>query len=267
MKSPSKTFLLTFDLEEFDLPLEFGSDIASEEMLSVTYNGMNSIIPILRNHRIKSTFFSTSIFVENHPKLIKKMVKEGHEIALHAYHHSDDFSMMGNDRSYKMLRDAKKRIERVTKKPILGFRHPRLKDPPIESLKRIGIKYDSSLHPTYIPTRYNNLFRNRQIHKIDGLLEVPISVVPIIRLPFSWIWFRNLGLQYVKNCTQLAARSKGFVNLYFHPWELADIKHFKIPRLFKTNTGRKTSKMLNEYISWAKGNGYKFDTVKNFLNM
>ncbi|NHW59477.1 polysaccharide deacetylase, partial [Escherichia coli] len=51
--------LLSFDIEEFDMPLEYQGDIPFEEQLKVSQEGLKNILKILKKHQIKATFFST----------------------------------------------------------------------------------------------------------------------------------------------------------------------------------------------------------------
>lgn len=260
-----KSLLLTFDLEEFDLLLEY-TDINKKKIFSTSSKGCKKILRTLDTYEIRCTFFTTTRFAEECSELVKKIVKEGHEVSLHGYKHSDDFSEMNKRDTSRYLRRAKQELEKITKRKIIGFRHPGLKKPPFNALRHIGIQYDSSIHPTYIPGRYNNFFHNRKCHKIKGVIEVPISVTPVLRAPFSWIWFRNFGLNYVKACTSLASLNSSFINLYLHPWEFVNLQEYDIPLIIKRSTGRNMEKMLEDYIEWCTKNGFKFSTIGDFLN-
>lgn len=52
--------LLSFDIEEFDMPLEYEGTIPFEEQLQVSRNGLQNILAILK-HNAKATFFSTVV--------------------------------------------------------------------------------------------------------------------------------------------------------------------------------------------------------------
>ena len=45
------------------------------------------ILEILEKHNLSCTMFLTGKFIEKHPNLVKKMVKQGHEFANHTYDH------------------------------------------------------------------------------------------------------------------------------------------------------------------------------------
>jgi len=80
--------LLSFDTEEFDMPLEYGKQISFDEQMSISIKGTNSILEILDKHQIKATFFCTTTFALHAKEITKKITSNGHEIASHGYHHS-----------------------------------------------------------------------------------------------------------------------------------------------------------------------------------
>lgn len=48
-----------------------------------------SMLKIMNEHNVKSTFFLDGSWVKNNPKLAKMIIEEGHEIGNHAYSHPD----------------------------------------------------------------------------------------------------------------------------------------------------------------------------------
>ncbi|MEM7204193.1 MAG: hypothetical protein AAF628_28290 [Planctomycetota bacterium] len=69
------------------------------------------------------------------------------------------------------------------------------------------------MHPCWVPGHYDHRSALRQIHRADGLIEVPISVTPRLRLPLSWLWMRNLGGRYLRSLAPGVCRDTGFLNL------------------------------------------------------
>lgn len=262
----NKTILLTFDIEEFDLPLEFNEEISEKEQLEISLKGFKEILKILKQENVPATFFVTAKFAVNNKKLIRHLAKNN-EIALHGLVHKDDYRKMRKEERLARLKKAKRIVESIIQKKVIGFRAPRFHIKQIKTLSLIGIKYDSSLHPTYIPGRYNNFFTEKQIHRHGNLIEIPVSVTPLVRLPLFWFAFRNLGLRYAKLCTYSCFFDSRYTMLLFHPWEFVDLNAagFKLFLYIRRNTGKKLSKMLKKYIIWAKIRKYKFSTVQNFL--
>lgn len=256
-----KHILLTFDLEEFDAPLEFGEKINKEEQFEISKQGLLSILELLDRYDIRATFFTTANFAKHFPKLIKNISKK-HEIACHGYSHSDSYS---KDMSKILL--AKKEIEKIIKKKIKGFRAPRFDIRDISQLKKFDFVYDSSIHPTFIPGRYMNLFKKRNPHKIGEIIEIPLSTLPIMRLPIFWLAFKNLPLAYSKLFSRINFMSSDYLMLIFHPWEFADLLNIKIPFYMKTPNSRKLLKKLEDYINFCRKKNYIFETIENYLKL
>ncbi len=251
-----KSFLLTFDIEEFDF--------VKSDRLEISYEGLNNLLNLLKNKKIKATFFVTATFCKKYTNLVKEISKNN-EIASHGYSHEDNYFSMDDSKFLEALTKSKQILEESTGKKVIGFRSPRLSKVNYKILKQAGFEYDSSFHPTYIPGRYNNFFKTRRVFTKEDIKVIPISVTPLLRLPFSWFWFRNFGLTYTKICTKLNLLDKDYVNIYFHPWEFVDLNKYKLNKSIKRNTGNKLIKMLDNYIDWNLNNNLKFVTVKEYL--
>lgn len=267
------TFLLSFDVEEFTVPEEQKGSLSEEERVAVFQagaDGLKQCITFLKQHNVVATCFCTAEFVTMYPQLIKELDDIGCEIALHGYAHHDHYQNMGETKAFSLLAKAKKEIEKIVQCKIRGFRGPGFRVPKPKVLERIGLSYDSSLHPTYVPTKYNHLQKSREIQKYGTLIEIPISVVPVVRFSFSWIWFRNFPLFYTKCCTIINKRSDDYALLYFHPWEFVDLKKQEwgcqglLWSLMTRNTGKQMKQKLENYIIWAKKRG-RFKTILAYL--
>ena len=57
-----KYVLLSFDVEEFDMPLEYKQDISIDEQMDVGIRGLEALMPILSNTSIPTTLFTTANF-------------------------------------------------------------------------------------------------------------------------------------------------------------------------------------------------------------
>lgn len=64
-----------------------------------------------------------------------------------------------------------------------------------------------------------------------------------------------------KTCTNLCFLADDYVNIYFHPWEFVNLKDWKIPIIFKRNTGKKLYEMLENYIEWLIHKKVEFITL------
>jgi len=253
----NKPILLTFDVEEFDLPNEFNNSISLDEQLRVSTSGLLKVIEILNKYNIKATFFVTAIFAEQNPLLIKE-ISENNEIASHTYFHS----FFENSH----IASSKKKLEAIIEKKIYGFRMPRLEKIDLEMVKNAGYTYDSSMNPTIIPGRYNNLFKPRKLNidKKTGLKILPFSVSPLIRFPLFWLSFKNVNYRLYLFLCKIALQKDGYLHLCFHPWEFCDIGHYKIPKYINKISGSKYINRFERLLSDLKKEG-DFSTIIDFI--
>jgi hypothetical protein len=249
--------LLSFDIEEFDMPFEYQREISFEDQIAISKQGTIKILDILLKHKIKATFFSTVIFAQQVPDLIKRIIDEGHELASHGYHHSkfepEDY--------FK----SKKALENISQTEIIGFRMARMQPVDDGLIEKAGYIYNSSINPTFLPGRYNNLHISRTIFKINNVWQLPASVTPLIRFPLFWLSFHNLPIFiYIFLCQWTLKRDK-YLNIYFHPWEFMPIddKRFNFPFYVTRNVDDKMSKRLEKMIILLKK--HKFITIKDYL--
>ena len=250
-----KKILLSFDVEEFDIPEEYGDVISEEEKISVTEKGLEKLLPLLDRLNIKATFFVTAHFASSRQEIVKR-IAEKHEIASHTFYHS----------SFQLshLKQSREILEQITGAKVIGFRMPRLVHVNKSDLTAAGYVYDSSLNPTFIPGRYNNFFSKRTIHKNENIIVIPSSVTPLIRFPLFWLSFKNFPLSLMKNFTSITLSSDNYVCLYFHPWEFVDISKYNVPVYVKRIDGDKMFQRFENYLLWLKSKG-EFSTLTEFL--
>jgi len=214
------------------------------------------LVPLLEKHHIITTLFTTANFALTYPDSIASLSLK-HEIASHTYFHSSF--------KYAHLLESKLVLEQITKKKIVGLRMPRMKKVDHHEIIKAGYEYDSSMHPTWIPGRYNNLHIPRTIFQKDALTIVPASVSNPFRIPLFWLAFKNYPYTFFKNlCTQILKKD-GFLCLYFHPWEFIDLEAFNIPRYTKKIDGQLLLDRLEKLIIDLAPYG-SFCSIQDHLN-
>ena len=252
--------LLSFDIEEFDMPLEYKGTIPFDEQISVSRFGLENILRILKKHNIKATFFSTVIFAHENRDLISELLSEGHELASHTWFHSDF--------KEEHLAQSKQELEKLFQTEVVGLRMPRMMPVSEKEVADAGYFYNSSINPTYLPGRYNNFKISRKPFWQGKVIQFPASVSTIFRVPLFWLSFHNFPLGFYKLLSRLSLRSTGFLNIYFHPWEFSDISDpkYKLPGYTFKNTGEEMEQRFENFIVWALRKNYKFGTIRNFLS-
>lgn len=248
---------LSFDIEEFDVPLENNIPIEFEEQLRVSTAGVIRILEILKRNKIRATFFCTVNYAVNKPDIVKQIIDEGHEIASHGMYHSK-FEVAH-------LLKSKEELEKLTNQKIYGYRMARMMPVEEDEVRKAGYRYNASLNPTFIPGRYNNLRSNPYIHKRSGILELPSSVSPVLRLPLFWLAIHNYPMFLYKYLIHKTIKKCGYLIVYMHPWEFYELKEIKkkysLSPLMVHNSGKKLEIRLQQAISFLSQSGNKFITM------
>jgi peptidoglycan/xylan/chitin deacetylase (PgdA/CDA1 family) len=252
--------LLSFDIEEFDMPFEYGKSISFEDQIAISVEGTIIILDLLQKHELKATFFSTAIFAIHAPGLIKRIRNEGHELASHTYYHS---KFEPQD-----LLASKLKLQEIFGAEVYGFRMPRMMPVSIEEIENAGYCYNSSINPTWLPGRYNNLSSPRVYFKQGKVLQLPASVSPVLRIPLFWLAFHNFPLWFYKYLIKKTHRKDSYINIYFHPWEFTDLsdkKRFGFPKYISRNSGNQMIARMDELMQWIKNKNYKCNTIIDFI--
>lgn len=252
--------LLSFDIEEFDMPFEYGKEISFADQIAISKQGTIAILDLLDKHKVIATFFCTVTFAENVPDLIKRITETGHELASHGYYHSDF--------KPEHLLQSKLKLEELSGKEITGYRMARMMPVDEKEIEKAGYIYNTSINPTYLPGRYNNLKVSRTFFSKQNVLQIPASVSPILRFPLFWLSFHNLPLVIYKALTNWTYKKDHYLNVYFHPWEftdLNDIERFGFPAYVRKNTGVKMINRMDNFIKWLKTKNYPFGTFQDFI--
>jgi hypothetical protein len=235
--------LLSFDVEEFDMPLEYDFPITVQEQMEVGKKGLDALQPLLNDSQIVTTLFTTANFAMQYPADIQ-MLSNKHEIASHTFYHS---AFEEAD-----LLKSKTKLEEISGKTVTGLRMPRMRKVSITEVKKAGYQYDSSINPTYLPGRYNNLHLPRTIYQEEGLTRIPASVSPFLRIPLFWLSFKNLPYPLFKMFAMQTLKKDGYICLYFHPWEFTDIENYGLPGFTKKGNGEPLLEKLNRLVSDLK---------------
>ncbi len=248
--------LLTFDLEEFTYPIESGQTRQDKRLFDLSKNGLDRLIKVLN---FKATFFTTEEYANRFPSQISWLAARGHEIGLHGVTHTAKID-------YRALQEARRHLEHRFGIKVFGFRPPRFCSVEPKRLASIGFSYSSSTHPRIGSRQW---LLKRGIHSDYGLTEVPVSTTHLLRLPFSWVWFRNLGSTYAKICTLGVLANSPYMMLYFHPWDFSDLtlSGYKLPWYFKRHSGDWMVENLSQYVDWLRRNGIKPVRVMDFLRL
>lgn len=251
--------LLSFDIEEFDMPLEYGKELPLEEQIAISTEGCIAILELLRQHGAHATFFSTVVFAKHASEVIKTIQVERHELASHGYYHS------AFDNSH--LLTSREALEALSGMKVTGFRMPRMMPVDDEVIEKAGYQYNSSINPIWLPGRYDNRDKPRTLFRLGKVWQLPASATPSLRVPLFWLSFHNFPLSAYLQANATTMKRDHYLNLYFHPWEFTDLSSPRLgmPWYVRRNSGKAMRDRFDKMLTWMRSKHYEFSTISDFL--
>jgi polysaccharide deacetylase family protein (PEP-CTERM system associated) len=189
------------------------------------------MLRILREAEATATFFVLGWIAERHPRLVRNIAEQGHEIASHGYAHRLVYDMTPEE-FRDDLRRTRAAIEAAGGGSVRGYRAASYSIT-TESLWALDVlieedySYDSSIFPIH-HDRYGIPGAPRHPHVVErpggSLVEIPPSTISFagFNLPVAGGgYFRLLPYAWtahgIRQLNQVEKRPAVF---YLHPWEL-----------------------------------------------
>ena len=223
--------------------------------------GLERFQRFLEPYHAQATLFmvgSDFRHAENHDA-IRSIAAAGHEIANHTYSHAQGFRDLTPAQKEEELAGMEEWCQKVTGRLPVGFRSPgwNIGDDALSVLLRRGYRYDSSIFPTVLmpvlkilhwysmrsrqgaqrttmghlwymlaPTvPYRTSRRSLGRRGRDGLIEFPITVTPLLRLPFYATFLVSTGMGLFQVSRRLLRLFKRPVQFQFHLSDFVDYSH------------------------------------------
>lgn len=257
---------LTIDVEDYFHVTAFEKQIVPEswdlQPLRVEDNTLR-VLDLLDEYALKATFFVLGWVAERKPRIVREILRRGHELASHGFWHQLVYRQTPREFRADIVR-AKGLLEDISGNAVYGYRAPSYSITErslwaLDILMEEGFRYDSSIFPI-VHDIYGIPGSKRFPHRISThsgkIQEFPISTFNFGTGSWSWRlpvagggWLRLLPAPLVKLAIQkinLIEHQPAIV--YFHPWEL-DPKQPRIKACFKSrfrhylNLGRMEQKV------------------------
>jgi polysaccharide deacetylase family protein (PEP-CTERM system associated) len=190
---------------------------------------IDRILQMLDDYGSRATFFTLGWIAERYPKLIRRIVDRGHELASHGFAHQRA-TRQSPAAFFSDIQLAKVVLEDVSGIEVRGYRAPSFSIGPDnhtwawECIERAGYRYSSSIYPID-HDHYGMPDAPRFPYcSFDGLVEIPISTVQARgrNVPIGGGGYFRL-LPYAVSRYAIARFQRDEQRpaiFYMHPWEI-----------------------------------------------
>lgn len=188
------------------------------------------VLDLFAARGVRATFFTLGCVAKAHPRLVRRIVAEGHELASHGFWH-DKVSAMNPAAFLADLKDSRAVLEDTGGVAVRGYRAPSFSIGEAEAawaydcLAEAGYRYSSSLHPI-AHDHYGRPDAPRFPYwESAGIGELPVATAPLLgrRVSCAGGGFFRL-VPYAAYFRPLLRRLNGREGqsgiFYFHPWEI-----------------------------------------------
>ena len=248
----TKNISVTLDVEDLRPSDQFEdrSKLMTEKVLDL-FSEMN----------IRATIFVVGDVAKNHPEIINKAVKDGHEIGLHSHKHIP-LQLLTPDEFEQELTGAKTLLQEISGQEINGFRAPTMSLThktrwAVPILKRVGFTYSSSVLPAKNPLYGWDGLPRHPFRWLNSVIEFPCPVTNILGFTIPYLGGAYFRL-FPSIIRKMGVRRSSYGEVlwtYCHPWEFdPDEKYYQLE-----NVGRSTSR-----IAWIGRKGME-NKMRDFL--
>lgn len=222
---------MTIDVEDYFHVAAFEKNIRRDDWALMPLRveqSTDTLLALLDEMNVKATFFTLGWVADRVPELVKRIAKNGHEVASHGYMHGKATDQTREEFRQDVDR-SKKLLEDLTGQPIIGYRAPSFSVNDtnkwvFDELKDLGFLYSSSTYPVKhdlygVPhwPRFKYVMDN-------GLIEIPMTTLHMgsRNVPMSGGGYFRLYPYVVSRMLyrkfHRAENQPGI--FYMHPWEI-----------------------------------------------
>ncbi len=238
-------------------------------------------LDMFREHGVKATFFIVGKDLEDKRNLpgVERILAAGHEVANHSYMHRTDLKRLPQqDMIFEIDRFVELLESNFGIRP-KGFKSPAYGINPfiLKHLQNQGYIYDSSVHPSIAVPLVKGVQRfwlrykkgasefgqwraalapqkpyfpdEEAIYRSGGmhLLEIPVSTMPVFRLPFHFSFVNIGGLGLYRLARAMGAMlGDRFLNYAFHAVDILDTSQIPGQLRKRPGVGKPTSAKLRD---------------------
>lgn len=251
----SRTACVTLDLEN-------NWDFETDRLRYLVFDHLDEYVETIRSLDLPVTVFVVGRVLEERPDVVRRLDAElDVTFHLHSYRHD----MTGEASIEAEIRDGVAAFESVLGRRPRGYRAPRflLDEGDLRALAEAGFEFDSSVCPSYRPGMYNNLGAPTEPYfpaEAPSLLELPVSVHPHLRVPFSQSYLRLLGDPYLRLLRRSPLPEPLVFDSHLHDFFHTEA-HERLGRLRRflfTRHLDDSVRIFREFVGLARERGFRF---------
>jgi len=233
--------------------------------------GIIKLLELFRKYKLKSTFFVTATMAEKFPDLMRRIVRDQHEIACHDLDHSPQALSLNAADQTRRVKVATKVIEAYTNVRPIGYRAPlfKISRNHLIALQRNGYIYDSSMVCSPFLNLRRISFSSKpfliSISQNGYLIEIPIPVNPVLLLPMGGAYIRVFGTKWAKIGIKWNFLFKFPVVFHIHPKDVVYRKNG--PSWYSYKNTAIGCKFVEEIILYAKKKEANFVKAIDLVNI
>ena len=244
-------------------------------------------LELFRQFDIRATFFviGKDLLNRKNIEILQEALRQGHEVANHTMNHITDraFSSLPLEKRIEEIKLSHNAIfENIGVKPV-GFKAPAyslVSEEVLKVLDEEGYLYDSSAMPVSVAGALNMMqhiiphmtkrsyWQNSGIpQKVGNVLQVPVSTIPRLNLPFSSSFVFVLGFNWFRLGYLIKKSDKAVLNYTFHAVDMVGKEEMDdgFLKLFGLNYGIDEKKRICRNIASKIAQDYKLVPTKEMI--
>ena len=253
-----KTACITLDLES-----DWFVDRPGRTYLTVEY--LAEYIELIQSVDVPVSVFVVGRLLEERPDVVERLdAALDTEFHLHSYGHDPEMSAgFRTD-----LQEGIEAFESFFGRRPQGYRAPlgKITAQQLTTLDREGFEFDSSIFPSYRPGAYNNLDAPTEPyrpHDTDQLVELPVGVVPYLRIPTAQSYLKLGGQSYLRLLEMLDPPDPLVFVSHLHDFvETPANEHRSQPmKAIQERNLEASATLFRALIQRLTASGYRFRTI------
>jgi hypothetical protein len=262
--SKKKIACLTLDFED-----DYGDRIGKSKIIENHSNKIIQFSDYLKKENIPLSLFIVAQMLERNLETIDLVKDLGSDFHSHSYSHITKYAD-----SHYQIKKSKEIINKYLGVTPLGYRAPQgvIKEEDLDILVKSNYKFSSSIFPSYRFKKFNNLkLPIMPFNWKNGLIEIPLAVIPHIRLIYSLSYIKLLGLEFYKFLTSILKLSNiVIIDTHLHDIIYSEESFEKlkgVPRLAWSIRKKIGQDYLKGIITTLKKDGYTFISITELYNI